>query len=103
MNNYKYQPNQTKNQLIISYIYNIMNYKYLPNHIDQSICNICKKKFNQIYEDNIQMHLSNTIILNELIRSLKSNVEQIQLENDMIKSSLEFYRNLYYRNIHKLV
>ena len=79
------------------------NYKYLPTQTDQHICNICKKEFNKIYSDNIQMHISNTIILNELIRSLKSNIEQLQLENDMVKSSLEFYRNLYYRNIHKLV
>jgi hypothetical protein len=79
------------------------NYKYQPNQINPPICNICKKEFNKIYEDSIQMHLSNTIILNELIRSLKSNIEQLQLENDMIRSSLEFYRNLYYRNIHKFV
>ena len=79
-----------------------MNYKYLPNQTNQPICTICRKEFNTIYSDSIRMHLSNTIILNELIRSLKSNVEQIQLENDMIRSSLEFYRNLYYRNVHKL-
>ena len=78
------------------------NYKYQPNQTDLPICNICKKEFNKIYSDSIQMHLSTTIILNELIRSLKSNIEQLQLENDMIKSSLEFYRNIYYRNIHKL-
>jgi hypothetical protein len=79
------------------------HYKYISTQPEQHICHICKKDFNKIYEDNIQMHLSNTIILNELIKSLKSNVEQLQLENDMIKSSLEFYRNLYYRNIHKFV
>ena len=78
------------------------HYKYTQNQTNQPICTICKKEFNQIYSDNIQMHHSNTIILNELIRSLRSNIEQLQLENDMIKSSLEFYRNLYYRNIHKL-
>jgi hypothetical protein len=74
------------------------------NQTDQHICNICKIEFNQIYEDNIQLHVSNAhnIILNELINSLKSNVQQLQLENKMIRQSLEFYRNLYYRNIHKL-
>ncbi len=75
---------------------------YKSNQTDQHICNICKKQFNQIYEDNIQLHVSNAHILNELINSLKSNVQQLQLENNMIRQSLEFYRNLYYRNIHKL-
>ena len=76
------------------------NYKYTQTN--QPICTICKKEFNKIYEDSIQMHLSNTIILSELIRSLKSNIDEVQLENDILKRSLEFYRNLYYRNIHKL-
>ena len=78
------------------------NYKYNQNQTNQPICTICKKEFNKIYEDNIKMHLSNTIILNELIQSLKSNIDEVQLENDILKRSLEFYRNLYYRNIHKL-
>ncbi len=78
------------------------HYKYLSNQTDLSICNICKKEFNQIYEDNIQLHISNTHIFNVLVKSLKSNVQQLQIENDMIRSSLEFYRNLYYRNVHKL-
>ena len=71
-----------------------MNYTYLQNQTDLHICNICKKEFNKIYEDNIKMHISNTIILNELITSLKSNVEELQLENDILNKSLKFYRDL---------
>jgi hypothetical protein len=78
------------------------HYTYKPNQTDISICNICKKEFNQLYEHKIQMHIANTHILNELVKSLKSNVQQLQMENDILKRSLEFYRNLYYRNIHKL-
>jgi hypothetical protein len=75
------------------------HYKYLPNQADQHICHICKKEFNKIYEDNIKMHISNTIILNELIRSLKSNVEELQLENDILNKSLKFYRDLSLKSI----
>ena len=70
------------------------HYKYTQNQTNQPICSICKKEFNKIYEDNIKMHISNTIILNELIRSLKSNVEELQLENDILNKSLKFYRDL---------
>ena len=71
-----------------------MNYTYLQNQTDLHICNICKKEFNKIYEDNIKMHISNTIILNELIISLKDNIDEIQLENDILNKSLKFYRDL---------
>ena len=40
------------------------------------------------------MHISNTIILNELITSLKDNIDEIQLENDILNKSLKFYRDL---------
>ena len=76
-----------------------MNYKYLPTQTDQHICNICKKEFNKIYEDNIKMHISNTIILNELITSLKDNIDEIQLENDILNKSLKFYRDLSLKSI----
>ena len=65
-----------------------MNYKHIPTEPNQHICHICKKEFNKIYEDNIKMHISNTIILNELIISLKDNIDEIQLENDILNINL---------------
>ena len=79
-----------------------MNYKYTQHQTDQHICNICKKEFNQIYSDNIQMHISNTIILNELIKSLKSNVEELHLENEILNKSLTFYRDLSRKSIQQI-
>ena len=76
-----------------------MNYKYIQNQINPPICNICKKEFDKIYKDSIQMHISNTIILNELITSLKSNIEDLQLENDILNKSLTFYRDLSRKSI----
>ena len=61
-----------------------------------------KKEFNTIYSDSIQMHVSNTTILNELIKSLKSNIEELQLENDMINKSLTFYRELSRKSIQQM-
>ena len=75
-----------------------MNY-YKPIEPNQHICHICKKEFNKIYEDNIKMHISNTIILNELIISLKDNIDEIQLENDILNKSLKFYRDLSLKSI----
>ena len=79
-----------------------MNYTYLQNQTDLHICNICKKEFNKIYEDNIKMHISNTIILNELIISLKDNIDEIQLENDILNKSLKFYRDLSLKSIQQI-
>ena len=79
-----------------------MNYKYIPIEPNQHICHICKKEFNKIYEDNIKMHISNTIILNELIISLKDNIDEIQLENDILNKSLKFYRDLSLKSIQQI-
>ena len=79
-----------------------MNYKYIPIEPNQHICHICKKEFNKIYEDNIKMHISNTIILNELITSLKDNIDEIQLENDILNKSLKFYRDLSLKSIQQI-
>ena len=79
-----------------------MNYTYKQNQTDLHICNICKKEFNKIYEDNIKMHISNTIILNELIISLKDNIDEIQLENDILNKSLKFYRDLSLKSIQQI-
>ena len=78
------------------------HYKYNQHQTDLHICNICKKDFNKIYEDSIQMHLSNTIILNELIKSLKSNVEELHLENEILNKSLTFYRDLSRKSIQQI-
>ena len=80
------------------------HYKYLSNQTHLSICNTCKKEFNHLYEENVKMHVSNTYILNELVnKSLKSNVQQLQMENDIIRTSLDFSKNLCYRNVYKLI
>ena len=78
------------------------HYKYTSNQPEQHICHICKKEFNKIYSDSIHMHVYNTIILNEMIRSLKSNNEELQLENDILNKSLKFYRDLSFKSIQQI-
>jgi hypothetical protein len=86
------------------------HYKYKPIDTNQHVCNICYREFHQIYTPNndvemnqIQPKNDRTHLFNSLIQSLKDNIDELQTENNIIKRSLEFYRNLYYRNIHKLV
>ena len=87
-----------------------MNYTYKPINTNQHVCNICYREFHQIYTPNndvemnqIQPKNDRTHLFNSLIQSLKDNIDELQTENNILKRSLEFYRNLYYRNIHKLV
>ena len=86
------------------------HYKYKPIDTNQHVCNICYSEFHQIYSQNndvemnqIQPKTDRTHLFNSLIQSLKDNIDELQTENNILKRSLEFYRNLYYRNIHKLV
>ena len=86
------------------------HYKYKPIDTNQHVCNICYREFHQIYTQNndvemsqIQPKTDRTHLFNSLIQSLKDNIDELQTENNILKRSLEFYRNLYYRNIHKLV
>ena len=86
-----------------------MNYLYKSNQTNQHICNLCHHDFNQIYSSNNDFEINQmkpkvdkTNLFNSLIQSLKDNIEELQTENDILKKSLEFYRNLYYRNVHKL-
>ena len=65
------------------------------------MCNICHHEFKQIYSPNndtemnqMQSKIDKTYLFNTLIQSLKSNVDELQTENDILKKSLEFYRNL---------
>jgi hypothetical protein len=53
--------------------------------------------------NQIQQKTDRTHLFNSLIQSLKDNIDELQTENNILKRSLEIYRNLYYRNIHKLV
>ena len=88
-----------------------MNY-YKTIEPKSCICRICRSEFNQIYDSShdIEMKpinqqppkLDKQIILSSLIQALKSNVDELEQENQLLKSSLEFYRNIYYRNIEKL-
>lgn len=85
-----------------------MNY-YKTIEPNQHVCNICHNAFKQIYDTNhdiemkkIQPKIDKNYIIDSLIKSLKDNVEQLQLENDILQNSLNFYRNIYHRNIHKL-
>ncbi len=71
---------------------------------------VTRREFHQIYTQNndvemnqIQPKTDRTHLFNSLIQSLKDNIDELQTENNILKISLEFYRNLYYRNIHKLV
>ena len=86
-----------------------MNYLYKPNQTNQHVCNLCHHEFKQIYSPNndfkmnqMKPKVDKTNLFNSLIQSLKDNIEELQTENDILKRSLEFYRNLYYRNIQKL-
>ncbi len=86
------------------------HYKYKPINTNQHICDLCHREFHQIYTPNndvemnqIQPKNDRTHLFNSLIQSLKDNIDELQTENNILKRSLEFYRNLYYRNIHKLV
>ncbi len=42
----------------------------------------------------MQSKIDKTYLFNTLIQSLKSNVDESQTVNDILKKSLEFYRNL---------
>ena len=86
------------------------HHKYIPIETNQHVCQICHHSFNQIYDTKhdiemkkIQPKIDTKIVIHSLIQSLKSNIDELQLENDILKRSLDFYRNLYYRNVHKLV
>jgi len=46
--------------------------------------------------------INKSIILSSLIQNLKDNVDELENENKLLKSSLDFYKNIYYRNVHKL-
>ena len=90
-----------------------MNY-YKIKEPKKDICQICRTEFNQIYNSSHDIEMKpitqqpqpkvdKSIILSSLIQALKSNVDELEQENQLLKSSLDFYRNLYYRNVHKLV
>ena len=42
----------------------------------------------------MQSKIDKTYLFDALIQSLKSNGDELQTENDILKKSLEFYRNL---------
>lgn len=84
-----------------------MNYLYKSIEHKQCICNICRSTFNQIYNNDVEMNepikkINKSIILSSLIQNLKDNVDELENENKLLKSSLDFYKNIYYRNVHKL-
>ena len=77
-----------------------MNY-YKPIKPSLHVCQICHNSFNQIYDTHhdiemktIQPKVDKSIILNSLIQSLKSNVEELKIENEILNKSLNFYRDL---------
>ena len=83
------------------------HYIYTPNEPKICICKICRSNFNQIYNNDIEMNepikkINKSIILSSLIQNLKDNVDELENENKLLKSSLDFYKNIYYRNVHKL-
>ena len=80
-----------------------MNYHiYTKKEPKKEICQICRHEFNQIYHSTnkeiemktIQPKVDKSIILNSLIQSLKSNVEELKIENEILNKSLNFYRDL---------
>ena len=80
---------------------------YTPNEPKICICKICRSNFNQIYNNDVEMNepikkINKSIILSSLIQNLKDNVDELENENKLLKSSLDFYKNIYYRNVHKL-
>ena len=84
-----------------------MNYLYKSIEHKQCICKICRSNFNQIYNNDVEMNepikkINKSIILSSLIQNLKDNVDELENENKLLKSSLDFYKNIYYRNVHKL-
>ena len=83
------------------------HYIYTPNEPKICICKICISNFNQIYNNDVEMiepikKINKSIILSSLIQNLKDNVDELENENKLLKSSLDFYKNIYYRNVHKL-
>ena len=78
------------------------HYIYTKKEPNLHICHICHHEFNQIYHSTneeiemrpIQPKVDKQIILSSLIESLKSNIEELQLENDILNKSLKFYRDL---------
>ena len=77
------------------------HYKYKPIEPNQHVCQICHHSFNQIYDtkhdiemNQIQPKVDTKIVIHSLIQSLKSNIDELRLENDILKRSLEFYRDL---------
>ena len=84
------------------------HYKYTKKEPNLNVCNICHHKFKQIYNsptnEDIEMRqihpkVDKSIILNSLIQSLKSNVDELQLENEILNKSLTFYRDLSSKSI----
>jgi hypothetical protein len=88
-----------------------MNYIYKSNELNQHICHtICHHKFNQIYASSNEIEtmgvkpkkVCKQIISSSLIQTLKLNVDELEQGNQLLKSSLDFYKKIYYRNIEKL-
>ena len=72
------------------------HYIYTPNEPKICICKICRSNFNQIYNNDVEMiepikKINKSIRLSSLIQNLKDNVDELEQENQLLKSSLEFY------------
>ena len=87
------------------------HFTYTKIESKKEICQICRSEFKQIYNsptnedvemNQIQSKVDKSIILNYLIQSLKSNVDELQVGNDILNKSLTFYRDLSKKSIQQM-